>query len=159
MTQNRGKQFENVVRQSFLSVPDVSVIRLPDQTMGYAGSANICDFIVYFYPNQFLIECKSVHGNTLPFSNISTRQWDGLLAQSRNSGVICGILCWWIDRGVTKFISIQELAKTASIDPNRRSIRYDTSLGIELDGRRKRLFFEYDMLDFLQRAREKYEHL
>ena len=50
MAQNRGKQFEDVIKQSFEKLEDVSIDRLHDQTTGYVGSSNICDFIVYRYP-------------------------------------------------------------------------------------------------------------
>lgn len=43
MSQNRGKQFENVIRKAFEKVPNVSVDRLHDQTNGFKGSQNICD--------------------------------------------------------------------------------------------------------------------
>ena len=43
MTVNRGKQFEDVIRQAFEKVPDVSIDRLHDQTNGFRGSQNICD--------------------------------------------------------------------------------------------------------------------
>lgn len=43
MSTNRGKQFENVVRQAFEKVPGVSIDRLHDQTTGFKGSQNICD--------------------------------------------------------------------------------------------------------------------
>ena len=80
---NRGKQFENVIKESFQKVSNVSIDRLHDQTTGFANSANICDFIVYKEPYEYYIECKSVHGNTLPFSNISDTQWNGLLEKSK----------------------------------------------------------------------------
>lgn len=43
MSINRGKDFENVIRQAFEKVPDVSIDRLHDQTTGFKGSQNICD--------------------------------------------------------------------------------------------------------------------
>lgn len=43
MAENRGKKFENVIRESFLKVPNVSIDRLHDQTNGFKGSQNICD--------------------------------------------------------------------------------------------------------------------
>ena len=107
---NRGKQFENVIKQAFLKIPDVSIDRLHDQTTGFIGSSNICDFIVYKEPYEYYIECKSVHGNTLPFSNITETQWNGLLLKSQIIGVKAEIICWWVDKDVTKFIPIGELA-------------------------------------------------
>ena len=65
MSTNRGKQFEDVIKQAFLKISDVSIDRLHDQTNGYLGSSNICDFIVYKKPYEYYIGYKSVHGNTL----------------------------------------------------------------------------------------------
>lgn len=146
MTVNRGKQFEKVIQRSLEKVDTASVDRVHDQTTGYRGSSNICDFIVYRYPNQFYFECKSVHGNTLSFSNITDKQWQGLLEKSKIRGVRAGIICWWVDRDKTAFIDIRllELLK----DWGRKSIRYDTTqpaLIRELHGKKKRVFFEYDM--------------
>ena len=83
MAISRGKDFEKVIKECFELVPNTSVDRLHDQMNGFAGSTNICDFIVYHNPLIYYIECKSVHGNTLPFSNITKNQWQGLLAKSK----------------------------------------------------------------------------
>ena len=109
MSQNRGKQFENVIRKSFERVEGVSIDRLNDNTAGFKGVAGICDFIVYKEPYEYYIECKSVHGASLPFRNITDTQWDGLLEKSKIEGVYAGIICWFIDKDVTKFIPIQLL--------------------------------------------------
>ena len=105
---NRGKDFEEVVKKCFENVPDTTVIRLPDPTNGYLGVRNICDFLVYQYPHIMFIECKSVHGNTMPFSNITDNQWNGMLKQAETKGTICGVICWWVDKDVTKFLPITE---------------------------------------------------
>lgn len=160
MPVNRGKKFEQVIREAFLKVPNTSVIRLPDPTQGYLGVRNISDFIVYHYPHQYFIECKSVHGNTLPFSNITDNQWNGLLDMAEIKGVKAGIICWWIDEDVTKFIPIRDLviAKKCGY----KSIRYDTecyiehpmdelgykAFSVEIKGKKKRIFFDYNMEEF-----------
>lgn len=149
MPQNRGKQFESVVRSAFEKVPNVSIDRLHDQTNGFKGSQNICDFIVYREPYEYYFECKSVHGASLPFSNITETQWNGLLQKSQIEGVFAGVICWWIDKNVTKFIPIQALQWNK--ENGYRSIRFDhngTSF-IEIKGKKKRVFFEYDMEEFL----------
>lgn len=153
MSQNRGKQFENVIRKAFESVPNVSVDRLHDQTNGFKGSQNICDFIVYKEPYEYYIECKSVHGASLPFRNITDTQWDGLLEKSKIEGVYAGIICWWTQKDKTVFIPIQtlELMRTVGM----KSVRYDaiddcdgdTDM-IEIKGKKKRVFYEYNMEDF-----------
>lgn len=154
MTVNRGKKFESVIREAFEKVPDVSIDRLHDQTNGFKGSQNICDFIVYREPYEYYFECKSVHGNTLPFSNITETQWNGLLEKSKIDGVFAGVICWWIDKDVTKFIPIQILDDLKR-NHNYKSYRYDYShwngiqKTIEIKGKKKRVFFDYDMEEFL----------
>lgn len=160
---NRGKQFETIIKQSFLSVPNVSIDRLHDQTTGFVNSANICDFIVYKKPYEYYIECKSVHGNTLPFANISQVQWQGMFEKSQIHGVYAGVICWWIDKDVTAFIPIQLLDELRNSD--KKSIRYDFIKDycndenellvkrlkpIEIVGKKKRVFFEYDMYAFFK---------
>ena len=153
MATNRGKQFEDVVRHCFEQVPNTSVIRLPDPTNGYLGIRNISDFVIYNYPHQYFIECKSVHGNLLPFSNITDNQWNGMLEESKKKGVIAGVICWWVDKDVTKFIPIGLLQKMK--DHGGKSIRYDILAGCgycttEIKGQKKRVFFEYDMANFFE---------
>lgn len=44
MAENRGKAFENIIKQAFEKVDGVSIDRLHDQMTGYkVTSANICD--------------------------------------------------------------------------------------------------------------------
>ena len=172
MAENRGKKFEDVIRQSFEKVPGVSIDRLHDQTNGFKGSQNICDFIVYKEPYEYYIECKSVHGNTLPLSNITETQWNGLLEKSKIEGVFAGVICWWVDKDVTRFLPIQFL-QTLRYKLNAKSVRYDLvhNFGkwangkdckatavwcsdeaeiplITIEGRKKRVFFDYDMEHF-----------
>lgn len=156
MANNRGKQFEEVVRKCFEQTPGVSIDRLHDQTTKYKGSKNICDFIVYREPYEYYFECKSVHGNTLPFSNITETQWDGLLKKSKIKGVFAGIICWWVTKDVTKFIPIQLLQPLKEYGA--KSIRYDYKLFnrdvcIEILGKKKRIFFDYDMEEFLNKLK------
>ena len=147
---NRGKQFESVIKEAFLKVDGVSIDRLHDQMTGYkVTSKNICDFIVYREPYEYYIECKSVHGASLPFSNITDAQWNGLLQKSTIQGVFAGVICWWIDKDVTKFIPIQALQWNKEY--GYKSLRYNhngTSF-VEIKGKKKRVFFEYDMEEFL----------
>lgn len=147
---NRGKQFEGVIKSAFEKVDGVSIDRIHDQTNGYRGSQNICDFIVYKKPYEYYIECKSVRGSSLPFRNITDTQWNGLLEKSKIPGVYAGIICWFIDKDVTLFIPIQVL----QICKYRgwKSIRYDVNKGSikEIKGKKKRVFFEYDMEGFFE---------
>lgn len=151
MAQNRGKQFEDVVRDSFKKVPDTSVVRLPDPVMGYLGYRNICDFIVYHYPHQYFIECKSCHGTSFPFSNITSNQRKGLLEQSCINGVQAGVLIWFIDKDVTVWVPISTIRGLEQ--QGRKSLNWKLAIEItscrQIIGTKKRVFFDYDMEDFL----------
>ena len=172
MNVNRGKDFEGVIQETFGLAPNVSVDRLHDQTNGYLGSSNICDYIVYKKPFQYYIECKAVHGNTLAiygkdpkkaYGLITNTQWEGLKEKAKIDGVLAGIMCWWVDKDVTKFIPIQLL--DLHREGGAKSIRYDTEFAplhffetglivepITLKGRKKRVFFDYDINQFFREA-------
>jgi recombination protein U len=157
MAVNRGKQFENVIKEGFLKLPDVSIDRLRDPVGGQLGIRNICDFIVYQYPNQFYFECKAVHGNTLNFkSHISDFQWHGLSEKAKIPGVIAGVLVWFIDHNCTFFVSINELNKSLSAGNKSLNINnifsepdMSKSQLILIVGKKKRLFFDYNLQGFL----------
>lgn len=148
MKVNRGKAFEKQVRDGFEKVPDTTVTRLLDPQAGYAGVRNICDFIVYHNPHQYFIECKSCYGNTLPFSNITKNQLDGLLEMSKVSGVKAGYLIWFIDHQRTVYAS----AQLVEIYKNRgkKSLRYDDSGLFEINQKVKRVMCVYDFSEFFE---------
>lgn len=161
MAVNRGKDFEHVIRKSFERVEGVSIDRINDNTSGFKGVAGICDFIVYKYPFEYYFECKSVHGNLLSiyskdkihnrevYGNITSTQWKGLLDKSKIRGVFAGIVCWWIDKDVTKFIPIVELNKYR--EQGNKSVRFDADIPnqVILKGEKKRVFFDYDIKQLL----------
>lgn len=156
MSVNRGKDFEKVIKEAFEKVPGVSIDRLHDQMNGFAGSANISDFIMYKYPHEYYIECKSVHGNTLPFSNISKNQWNGMVEKSKIPGVFAGVMCWWIDRDVTVFLPIDFLVEQRDV-LGRKSVQYgyaecefESNITVPIIGKKKKVFFEYNMEQFFK---------
>jgi hypothetical protein len=104
-----------------------------------------------------------VHGNTLPFSNITDNQWEGMLKAAQHKGVIAGVICWWVDKDVTMFMPIQLLDYLHK--KGDKSIRYDCDWNIgepgdkpftfknvyeciPIQGKKKRVFFDYDMNAF-----------
>ena len=173
MVVNRGKQFEDVIKQAFLNVPDVSVDRLHDQMSGYFGSKNICDFIVYKKPYEYYIECKSVHRNILSIhsipklgkdgklhgfhGNITDTQWDGLIEKSKIQGVRAGIICWWIDLDKTYYIPMWVLEDAYKNGYKSINLNYPYCQGywIPIDGKKKRVFFDYDMTEFFRRMEKR----
>jgi len=147
---NRGKDFEKVIKEAFEKVPGVSIDRIHDQMNGYACSANISDFIMYRYPYEYYIECKSTHMGTLPFSNISDKQWNGMLEKSKITGVIAGVICWWIDKDMTAFIPIQilDVLKNSGYKSVKWDDVHDNPDIFEIPGKKKRVFYDYDMQHF-----------
>ena len=155
---NKGKQFESKIREAFEKVPNVSIDRVHDQTTKYKGSTNICDFIVYKEPYEYYIECKSVRGNILPFSNIRENQWNGLLEKSKIEGVYAGVICWWVDKDYTAWLPINMLEDLRNLGDKSISYKgdwqnfYDTWKWFWLSGKKKRVFFDYDMEEFFKNA-------
>ena len=152
---NRGKQFENKLREQFEKVPDTLCLRLYDVTTGHKNQNNPCDLIVFRKNTLTLIECKAIHGNTLNFkSHIQENQWEKLLKYSFLPGVNAGIIVWFIDLDKTYFVPIWDLnyAKTVL---NKKSFNakldnYFSSNGCyEIYGEKKRVFFEYNLKSFL----------
>lgn len=149
---NRGKQFEDQIKAGFNAIPNLIIERLPDPQNGYKGVRNICDFYVYRFPFLMFLECKSCHGNRLPFSNITENQWNGLLEKSEYPGVIAGYMVWYIDHDMTVFIPATVLKKLK--DSGCKSIGYNDEIissndCILVPGKKKRILFDYDMASFL----------
>lgn len=161
MSVNYGKKFENVIRECFEKVSNVSIDRLHDQTTGFWGSTNVSDYIVYRKPYEYYFECKSVHGNTLSihsndekhkYGNITNKQWEGLLEKSKIQGVFAGVIVWFADKDITAFIPIQELVLAKQ--NGYKSIRFDyepffVKGFMKIQGKKKRVFYDYDMGGFL----------
>lgn len=157
MATNRGKQFENLLREQFSKYKDVSVDRIHDQTTGYMGSKNICDLIVYKYPYIHYFECKTVHGNTLPLSNITENQCKGLLEKSKINGVIAGVICWWVDLDETWFIPIWVIEDAIRRGEKSINIKhpYTQRYLVNIKGKKKRVFYNYSLGQFLDTLYER----
>ena len=161
MAVNRGKMFEEDIREALLRVPCTSVDRMYDQMSGFKGSSNICDFIAYHYPNMYYFECKSCYGNTLSihsndpkrkYGDISNAQWEGLLMKSKYPGVIAGYFVWFIDHDMTIFIHAEDMK--ALKDTGAKSLNYNKLKDLNgsfyiLPGEKKRVRFDYDLWDFI----------
>lgn len=148
---NKGKKFEDVVRKAFEQVLNVSVDRLRDAPKKLKGVDNPSDFIVYKKPHEIYVECKSHHGNTLPFSCIREEQLRGMTEKSLKEGVIAGFIIWFIDHDLTVWVSIDMINTMIWFGYKSLNIKDLNKIPhIVVPGKKKRVYFEYDMKHFLE---------
>lgn len=151
MASNKGKQFEDVIRKSFLKVPDVSIDRLRDAPRKLKNVDNPSDFIVYKKPHEIYVECKSHKGNTLPFSCIREEQIKGMSEKAKIEGVKAGIIIWFIDHDLTYWVPIEEVVCWRDMGNKSINIKDIYKFNyIEITGKKKRIYFDYDMNKFLE---------
>lgn len=150
MSNNRAKKFEDVIRQSFECVPDVSIDRLRDMPKKLKGVDNPSDFIVYKKPHEVYVECKSHLGNTLPFSCIREEQFTGMLEKSQIDGVKAGLMIWFIDHDITIWVPIDEAVYWKIMHKSINVKDLELIRHIKVEGTKKRIYFDYDMNKFLE---------
>ena len=161
MAINRGKQFEKVIQAGFKQLPYVAIDRINDATGGYMGIKSYCDYIIYRRPYAYYIECKAISGNTLNFqSHISETQWNGLYTRSLVDGAIAGILVWFTEHDKTYFVDIRVLHELR--DRNYRSLNikdlpFKGLKTLELRGVKKRVLFNYHLVEFLRDMEAMYD--
>lgn len=150
---NRGKQFEQIIQKQFEQLSDISVDRLYDVTTGFKNQNTVCDLIVYKKGTLNYFECKAIHGNTLNFkSHIRKNQWDKLMEKSLIPGVNAGIICWFVDNDSTLFLDISDLDYLRKCGNKSFNINLDIKRipAVFINGKKKRVFFEYDLDSFLE---------
>ena len=154
MTKNKGKQFEDVIKSSFEKVPNVSIDRLRDAPRKLKGVDNPADFIVYKKPHQIYVECKSHKGNTFPFSCIRVEQFNGMYFKSYIYGVKAGAIIWFIDHDITIWVDIDMLTTWRATHKSINIKDLDKIEHIKIEGKKKRVYFDYDMQKFLEELYE-----
>jgi len=144
MAYNRGKAFEDKFKADFTKSlgPEATIDRLYDSTSGWRIS-NISDFIAYFYPYIFYIECKSKEGNTFPFSNLT--QYEDLLVKVGKKGVRAGVVIWFIDHDKVIYVPISSITKMKEDGKksiNIRTIDEDGYKYFNVPSTKKRVFLD-----------------
>jgi len=145
---NYGKDFERIIKDSMMRIPGVDVQRLYDTTNGYVGIRQPADYIVYKYPHQYYIECKCTWENTFHKSYLT--QLPDLYQKSLVWGITSGVIIWFIKHDRTIFIKAEDLNEHfehhASV--NIKEIVNNQIPYLDLPGKKKRVFFDYDFTDF-----------
>ena len=107
-----AKNFELKVKEDWLKLPNSTIERLYDPVGGYNGVRNISDFIAYAYPQIWFIECKTIKGNTFPFSNLS--QYERLLGKKGIKGVRAGVIVWFYEKDTVLYAPIETIEQMKS---------------------------------------------
>lgn len=83
-----GKNAEKKIRE-WLDRPSDGYCfdRIPDQTSGFFGSKNICDFTLFKSPYMYYLESKATWNDRFDFSMITETQYYGLLEKSEIANV------------------------------------------------------------------------
>lgn len=153
---NKGKGFEARVQVAFESVPNCVVWRLKDQIGRYKHVSNPCDFFFYKKPTFYAIECKSVKGASLPFTNIREQeQINDLHELSQKDGVVAGFIIWFIDKDETVFVRHDVVY--LMYKSGKKSISLNTIKELDpedwclIDGKKRRTYYDYDVSGFLKK--------
>ena len=143
---NRGKEFEKRFKEQWLeTVPDSFIYRLYDVTSGYLGQHNVGDFICYKYPYIYVIDAKSIQGNTLPFSDL--RQYDQMLEYKDITGLKIGFIVWFVDHDRVLWIPVQTMEKIkleGRKSFNIRTMDRDKYPYLEIPSKKLRTFMKSD---------------
>lgn len=174
---DRGKAFEDAFRNSCEKYTNISIDRVNDNMSFYQGSEGICDFIVYKKPYECYIECKSHNGNILPFNCIIPKKkesakkrkqkskFERMLEKANLDGVTAGYVIWLVDKDVTFFLDVRDLKH--ALDLGYKSVGFHndrvfsfpeqtSNRSFELTGRKKRVYYDYDIVDFFEKVGEVY---
>ena len=73
---NIGKTFEQEFKECV--PPDYYLYRLKDDTSGFYGVSNPCDYILFRSPYLFLVELKTHKGKSIPIAKIRPNQIQGM---------------------------------------------------------------------------------
>ena len=145
MAKNYGKDFEQKFKQDFLAtVPNSTIDRLYDVMYGYKAISQVSDFIGYSKPNIFYLECKSHHGASIPFANIT--QYEKLLTKINIPGVRVGVILWLIDKDKVYYIpisTIRQMKEDGKKSVGIASVEEGYNI-IEIPSTKKRIFMDSD---------------
>lgn len=146
MAVSRGKQFEQKLKEDFGKVCGSFIYRIPDQMNGHrTTSQNPCDFFGYIYPLFFMIEAKSIAGNTFPINNFI--QFERMKTYSGVPGLRRGVVIWFTERDRVIYvpvITIEKMLKDHKKSVNIRTIDEDGYDYIDIPSVKKRVFLDSD---------------
>lgn len=145
MSTSYGKKFEIKFKEDFCKLKNSFLLRLPDQVSGWKGSNNICDFIGYINPHIFLLEVKTITGNTFPLANFS--QLSKLQQFKDIPGLRRGVVIWYTQRDAVIYVPVTTIEKMIADGKKSVNIRTIESEGynyVKIPSVKKRVFLDSD---------------
>lgn len=143
MAQNRGKQFEQKLKEDFSKMSGAYIYRVPDQLGGLKGQTGICDFIGFCYPSIFFLEAKTILGNTFPITNFT--QFDKLMSIPDVRGVHRGVVIWFQTHDTVVYVPMTTFVKLKQDNKKSFNIKYIDSKEYEclvIPSIKKRVFMD-----------------
>ena len=104
---NIGKTFEQEFKECV--PPDYYLYRLKDDTSGFYGVSNPCDYILFRSPYLFLVELKTHKGKSIPIAKIRPNQIQGMEKATQYEGVYGGFLINFRELEETYYITVQDV--------------------------------------------------
>lgn len=158
MARDRGKQFEDKLKKDWeKSLPSSFILRIPDQVSMYKNtSENICDFMMYNEPKLFLVEVKTVEGNTFSIQTESKeiagkmtpfRQYYKLLKYKDYKGVFPGVMIWFQKHDKVVWFpidSIEKMINDGKKSINIKMLKEQEYFMLDIPSVKKRVFMDSD---------------
>ena len=145
---NIGKTFEQEFKECV--PPDYYLYRLKDDTSGFYGVSNPCDYILFRSPYLFLVELKTHKGKSIPISKIRPNQIQGMAKAVEHKGIYGGFIINYRDLEETYYIAVMDMvAFINSTDRKSIPVEYCRENGVQIPQKKKRTRYSYDMSYFL----------
>lgn len=144
MANDEGKKFEQDFKGSV--PPDTYLYRLKDDTAGFSGVSNPCDYILYQEPYLWLIELKSHKGKSIPLARIRPNQLQGMHKAVQHKGIYGGFILNYRELEETYYISVSLVLEFIN-KGERQSIPVEwcREMGIRISQTKKRTRYSYDV--------------
>lgn len=120
---NLGKRAEDKLRD-WLDRPSDGYCfdRIPDQMTGWYGSKNICDFLLYKFPNMYYIESKATWSERFDLDRLTDHQRSGLLRKSEIDHVYGLVVVLFASHRRAFVFNVQDIDKQLQTGPKSLNI-------------------------------------
>lgn len=156
----RGQKFEDNFRNSIdRGSSDLFFYRFKDGTANWNPTEktrfqahNICDCMIFYGQNLFLLELKSHKGKSLPFNCIRDSQWEEMYEAGHKKNVYPFLIVFFSDINECYAVHIRDIWAYKS-NAERKSIPllFCKEKGFKIDSRLLRTNYKYEVRDFLDK--------